>query len=162
MTKQILVTLFIAIAIALNGCGFKPIHQITENSVNVPGYSIEIINTPSREIVDEINRSFIQKESDSFKVFLEIDESQIPLIINTNGTVSKYRIEIAIKYKLVKIEDNKVLLEDTARGFTQYDVTTSEIENEETRRQMIRTSAQSALQLMFTKIQSNLSKNNDH
>ena len=118
-------------------------------------------NSPSREIIDQVNRSFLKKEDTNYKVYLNISENLVPLIINTNGTVSKYRVEIVVKYRLEQLDIQETLLQDIARGFAQYDVGLSEIDNEETKKQSNRTATNNALQLMMAKIQSHISKSNE-
>jgi len=93
---------------------------------------------------------------------LTINESLDPLIINTNGTIAKYRIEILISYKLIEIETDREISSGTARGSAQYDVGTSEITNEDTKKSMIKIATRNAIQLMVSKIQSSISKTNDN
>ena len=56
----------------------------------------------------------------------------------------------------------EVLIDDVAVGFAQYDVIVSEIENEDLRKQMLRSATNDAASLMITKIQSKLSLTNDN
>ena len=130
MFKKILILFFFILFI---GCGFKPMHKLSENSIYVGSYSVEIINSVSREIVEEINTNIISEENEQYKALLNIDENLTPLIINTNGTV---------------------------RGFAQYDVGTSEINNEDTKNSMIKIATKNALQIMISKIQSSISQVN--
>jgi hypothetical protein len=93
---------------------------------------------------------------------LTISESLTPLIINTNGTVAKYRIEILINYDLIEISSNEEISSGTARGFAQYDVGTSEVGNEDTKKSMTKIATKNAIQLMVSKIQSSISQANDN
>ena len=158
MMKSVLV--FILLLITLS-CGFKPIHKLSDNN-NIGDYSVKIINSVSREIIDEINTNIIGGDNEKFSAFLTIDENLTPLIINTNGTVAKYRIEIQINYKLIEIETNKEVSDGTARGFAQYEVGTSEISNEDTKRSMIKIATKNAVQLMVSQLQSSISQLNDN
>ena len=92
---------------------------------------------------------------------VDVKEEMVPVIINENGTVSKYQIEIAIFFEVLdKLGD--VLVDDVAVGFSQYDVLVSEIENKDLRKQMLRSATNDAASLMITKIQSKLSLQNDN
>ena len=153
--------LLLSIIIFIAGCGFKPIYKLSEGSAELQNYLVEVQNSPSREIIDQVNRSFLKKEDTNYKVYLNISENLVPLIINTNGTVSKYRVEIVVKYQLEQLDIQETLLQDTSRGFAQYDVGLSEIDNEETKKQTNRTATNNALQLMMAKIQSHISKSNE-
>ena len=86
---------------------------------------------------------------------MESLSSNTPLIINTNGTVAKYQIEISISFK-VSDTDNELILEDSVNGYSQYDVQTSEIDNDATKKQMIRSATNEAMALIITKIQSKI------
>ena len=94
--SKLLATL--AIFFILLSCGFKPIYKITSDDVDLDGYSVEVANQVSREIIEEVNSTIVQGENQKFRAILKIYEDLTPLIVNTNGTVAKYRIEIEIKY----------------------------------------------------------------
>ena len=144
------------------GCGFKPIHKISNDDVDISNYSVKILNSVSREIIDEISTNIISGDNEKFSALLTINESLTPLIINTNGTVAKYRIEILISYKLIEIETNQEITNGMARGFAQYDVGTSEINNEDTKKSMIKIAAKNAIQSMVSKLQSSISQIDDN
>ena len=84
------------------------------------------------------------------------------MIINTNGTIAKYRIEILISYKLIEIDTDEEISTGNARGSAQYDVGTSEIDNEDRKKSMVKIATKNAIQLMASKIQSSISKTNDN
>ena len=150
--------LLLSIIIFIAGCGFKPIYKISDENISIQDYSVEVINSPSREILQEINESLISNIDSNHRVLIKVEENMTPLIINTNGTISKYRIEIVIDYSLLEIDVDKILITDTVRGFSQFDVVTSEIENEETKKQMNKIATDKALQMMTSKLQSYLSR----
>ena len=139
------------------GCGFQPIYKIT-NDTNIGWYSVEITNQVSREIVEEINSNILQGENQKYKALLNIGQDITPLIINTNGTVAKYRIEIEVNYELIQIDIDEVISRGTTRGFAQYDVTASEIINEDTRKSMIKIATKNAIQIMTSRIRSSISR----
>ena len=139
------------------GCGFKPIYKIS-SEVNLDGYSVEVTNQVSREIIEEVNSTIVQGENQKYKALLEIYEDLTPLIVNTNGTVAKYRIEIEIDYKLIQVDLDEIISNGTTRGFAQYDVTESEIVNEDTRKHMTKIATKNAMQIMTSRIQSSISR----
>ena len=139
------------------GCGFKPIYKIS-SEVNLDGYSVEFTNQVSREIIEEVNSNIVQGENQKYRALLKIYEDLTPLIVNTNGTVAKYRIEIEIAYKLIQIDVDETISTGTTRGYAQYDVTESEIINEDTRKRMTKIATKNAIQIMASRIQSIISK----
>ena len=139
-------------------CGFKPIYKIASDDANVASFSLKVTNQVAREIIEEVNSTIVQDENQDYIAFLTIYEDLTPLIINTNGTVAKYRIEIEIKYELIQIDIGEVISTGTTRGFAQYDVTDSEIVNEDTKKSMTRIATKNAIQLMTSRIQSSISR----
>ena len=150
----------------LVSCGFKPMYKFSENSVDLNSYSINIVNesNTSRQIKEEINKSFPSgsKIENDYIIDIEVFENLDPLITNTDGTVSKYGIEIIIYFKVKAANTNELLINDVVRGFAQYTVETSEIESDDKKKRMIRTATSSAIQMMTSKIQSDTSITNDN
>ena len=140
------------------GCGFKPIYKMTSDDASMDGYSVEVTNQVAREIIEEVDSTIVQSEDQKYKALLTIFEDLTPLIVNTNGTVAKYRIEIEIEYELIQIDIDEVISTGTTRGFAQYDVTDSEIVNEDTRKSMTKIATKNAIQLMTSRIQSSIAK----
>ena len=160
------VSLLVSLFSYLVSCGFKPMYKFSENGVDLNSYSINIINesNTSREIREEIRKSF-PSSSDIEKYYvidIEAFENLDPLITNTDGTVSKYGIEIIIYFKVKSTNTNELLINDVVRGFAQYTVETSEIESDDKKKRMIRTATSSAIQMMTSKIQSDTSITNDN
>jgi len=62
--------------------------------------------------------------------------------------------EISLAY--LKSDTNEMIINDSARGQAQYDVVTSEIENEDRRLQMTRSATRDAVQIMTSKILSSI------
>ena len=154
--SKLLATL--AIFLIFFGCGFKPIYKMTSDDIDLDGYSVEVTNQVSREIIEEVNSTIVQGGNQKYKALLNIYEDLTPLIVNTNGTVAKYRIEIEIKYELIQIDNDDVISTGTTRGFAQYDVTGSEIVNEDTKKSMTKIATKNAIQLMTSRIQSSISR----
>ncbi len=150
----------------LTSCGFKPMYKLSESNIDFNSYSVSLIsaNNTSREVKDEISKSFPSGLDATQRYFIEIYtiENLEPLITNTDGTVAKYRIEIIINYKVKDKNKDTYLIEDTVRGFAHYTVETSEIETDNKRKRMIRNATSSAIEMMISKIQSNTSIKNDN
>ena len=151
-----------------NGSQFDLVHSLAKENRNfcvvgdddqsIYGYSVEVTNQVEREIIEVVNSTIVQSEDQKYKALLTIFEDLTPLIVNTNGTVAKYRIEIEIKYELLQIDSDEVISTGTTRGFAQYDVTGSEIVNEDTKKSMTKIATKNAIQLMTSRIQSSISR----
>ena len=160
------IVLLISIFSYLVGCGFKPMYKFSENSINLNSYSVNIINDSnvSRQIKEEIKKFFPSgsKAAKEFIIDLEISKNLDPLITNTDGTVSKYRIEIVMHFKVKTINTNETLINDVVRGFAEYTVETSQIESDDKKKRMIRSATSGAAQMMISKIQIDTSITNDN
>ena len=156
----------ISILIVLMGCGFKPMYKNSENTIDIDNYSIIILNegSISREIKEEVKKAFSSNSNRESNYIIEISTSENldPLITNTDGTVSKYRIEILINFKVKDINKEIYIMEDMVRDFAQYTVETSEIESDDKKEIMIRSATNGAIQMMISKIQSDASITNDN
>ena len=157
------IIIFISLGILITSCGFKPIYKMSADNMDISSYTIELENREQLQnvIIEELDQNFPPNIDSTHKIVLNVTEDLIPLIVNTNGTVAKYRIEITFNFSLENLAENKVSYVDIARGFAQYSVVTSEIQNEETRSLMTRSAANEAIQMMISKIRSNQSIIND-
>ena len=150
----------------LASCGFKPMYMSSENDIDFKSYYINIINesSTSRQIKEEIRRYFpsTSENGTDYVIDIEVSENLDPLITNTDGTISKYRIEVIMYYKIKSKIKNEPLIDDMVRGFAQYTVETSEIESNDKKERMIKTATSSAIQMLLSKIQSDTSMTNDN
>ena len=158
--------LFISLFFYLVSCGFKPMYKLSENNIDLNSYSINIINenSTSRLIREEIKKSFLSTSEikTDYVIDIEVFEDLDPLITNTDGTISKYGIEIIIYFKVKAKNTDEFLIDDMVRGFAQYTVETSEIESDDKKKRMIQTATNNAVQMMISKIQSDASITNDN
>ena len=161
MTRKNSFILIFSAYFFLISCGFSPIYKISDDNLNIRNYNLKLVNNVSREIEDEVKNALYLKDNFVYEVLLKIQEEQTPLIINTNGTVAKYQIEISISFKVTDSED-ELITEDTVKGFSQYDVETSEINNDAIKKQMTRLAVKEAMALIITKIQSSIVSINDN
>ena len=157
---------FIFILLYFSSCGFSPMYKISESNIDFKSYSIKMMNESSisREAKEEIRKSFPSSSEVSKDYLIEVNttENLDPLITNTDGTVAKYRIEIVMNFKVKDKKNDSYLIEDIVRGFAQYTIETSEIESNEKKNRMTRIATNNAIQMMFSKIQSDTLITNDN
>ena len=160
------ISLLISLFSYLVSCGFKPMYKLSNNDIDFKSYYINIINesNTSRQIKEEIKKYFpsTSENGTDYVIDIEVSENLDPLITNTDGTISKYRIEVIMYYKIKYKNKNELLIDDMVRGFAQYTVETSEIESNDKKERMIKTATSSAIQMMLSKIQSDTSITNDN
>ena len=152
----------ILIILVTTGCGFKPMYKSDGKGIELDRLYINFKGDVSYDIKEELERLLsTDQQNKDYAVVVDVKEEMVPVIINENGTVSKYQIDIAIFFE-VSDKLGEVLVDDVAVGFSQYDVLVSEIENKDLRKQMLRSATNDAASLMITKIQSKLSLQNDN
>ena len=152
----------ILIILVTTGCGFKPMYKSDGKGIELDRLYINFKGDVSYDIKEELKRLLsTDQQNKDYAVVVDVKEEMVPVIINENGTVSKYQIDIAIFFE-VSDKLGEVLVDDVAVGFSQYDVLVSEIENKDLRKQMLRSATNDAASLMITKIQSKLSLQNDN
>lgn len=159
---MIRIVTFIFISLVISSCGFKPMYKSDGTGIELEKLSISFSGDITYEIKEEL-RSLLNtdKENRDYEVVVAVKEEMVPIIINENGTVSKYQIDIGLYFEVIN-NDDEVMIKDVAVGFAQYDVLVSEIENNDLRKQMLRSATGDAASLMITKIQSKLSSVNDN
>lgn len=162
MNRKNKIIFVITLFIVFNNCGFTPMYKISDSEVNLRNYSVKIVNQVSREISQEVDANIFPSSEVAYEVMLNIKDDQIPLIINTNGTVAKYRIEVVINFEIVEINSNNVIDSGVSRGFSQYEVGASEIDNEDTKKSMIKSATKNALQIMVSKVEGSIARSNDN
>ena len=153
---------FFILVLSLNSCGFKPMYKLGGSGIDLNSLSLKFKDNVSYLIREELESIINNNSGDSdYTILVDVKEELVPIIINTNGTVSKYQIDIAIFFDVLN-NMNKIILSDVSVGFAQFDVLISEIENENLKNQMTRSAINDASSLMITKIQSKLSTTNDN
>ncbi len=159
---MIRILFFLFVFLSINNCGFKPMYKSDGVGIDLNRLSVNFKGNINNEIKEELKTLLsADQENTDYIVTVEVKEDMVPVIINENGTVSKYQIDIAIFFNVTNKLDEQVI-DDVAVGFAQYDVLISEIENEDLRKQMLKSATNDAASLMITKIQSKLSLTNDN
>ena len=159
---MIRILFFLFVFLSINNCGFKPMYKSDGVGIDLNRLSVNFKGNITYEIKEELKTLLSAgQENTDYVVTVEVKEDMVPVIINENGTVSKYQIDIAIFFNVTnKLKEQ--IIDDVAVGFAQYDVLVSEIENEDLRKQMLKSATNDAASLMITKIQSKLSSTNDN
>ena len=98
MNRKNKIIFVITLFIVFNNCGFTPMYKISDSEVNLRNYSVKIVNQVSREISQEVDANIFPSSEVAYEVMLNIKDDQIPLIINTNGTVAKIRDRSSHKF----------------------------------------------------------------
>ena len=156
------IIIFLILFVSTVSCGFKPIYKSDGIGIELDRLSMNFKGNVAYEIKEEL-KSFLStdQENKDYTVTIEVKEEMVPVIINENGTVSKYQIDITLYFEVTN-KLGEVTINDEAVGFAQYDMLVSEIENKDLRKQMLRSATADAASLMITKIQSKLSLINDN
>ena len=157
MIRSLYIYILFLLILVFTSCGFKPIYQTSENNLHDETYSVEFKEDPGYLIKSKILEVYNAPSSQSmYTIELNTSTNSASLITNTDGTVSKYRVEVIITFDVTRSNSGNKIYADISRGFAEYLVQTSEIETDEKRKQAIGIAADEALQMMSIKIQSNI------
>ena len=138
-------------------CGFHPIYQVDSGKEKFMKFNLQFNNNISYETKNIIKNTFQASEDTAlYSIGLSVIENRSPLITNSNGTVSKYRVEVMISFGVHATDSGDKIYSDVSRGFSEYLVQTSEIQTDEKYKQAVEIATREAVQMMSIKIQSNI------
>ena len=157
MNLNIRILFFLLFLMCTVSCGFHPIYQV--DSEKFMEFNLQFNNNVSYETKNIIKNTFQASEDTAiYSIGLSVIENRSPLITNSNGTVSKYRIEVMISFEVHSTDSGNKIYSDVSRGFSEYLVQTSEIQTNEKYNQAIEIATREAVQMMSIKIQSSILK----
>ena len=134
----------------LNNCGFTPTYKMQTSSIINKEIVFQINNEVSYEIKREIFKNFsnIETENTKYKTNLSISEKETAVTLESDGSVSEYRIEILIEFKVFQIDGGGLVYSSQSRGFSNYDILTSEYSNKIAKKDAVKQSLSQAIDLM--------------
>ena len=155
MIKKIINLIFISHL--LISCGFTPILKDVTESNNALVY-YEIDPSSSYHARQILSSKFINLEKDRSKFITKvyITETESAVNIESSGSVNEYKIEILINFKIYEIETNNMIFESQARGFSNYDVSSSEYANTLAQQDALEKALTDGIQLMNIIVQSQI------
>ena len=113
--KICLISISFILIFLLNTCGFKPIYSEKNYSENNKYHAV-LISENTKEIKSVFNEQFTRNTSSvSYKIEIKMTERLIPLVTNSDGTVSKYKIEIYAEFDLINLTNNEIIHKNSSR-----------------------------------------------
>lgn len=117
------------VAVVLASCGFEPVHGRKERSERVSQIeSVQIVTDNSRrgqllkaEIEDAINPGGIHAEK-PFVLTIAVNETEISLFINPDGTSSRGDMQYSSTYRLTRKFDGKLIDSGAATRVSSYNI----------------------------------------
>ena len=153
-----LTTVVFLLIFLLSSCGFKPIYS--KNSYQNNNDYIATLKSDNSLSIKEVFRDLFNNNSKekNYKLEINITERSIPTVTGSDGTVTKYKIEIYAKFDLIEISNNKLIYTNYSRGFNDYLVVSSEYSTEQNKNVALSLATREALQILITKSQNHLAK----
>ncbi len=110
----------------LLGCGFSPLygkHGTTSHTLS----NVEVIPVPGRhgQLLTMALQDYIDPEatgSTAYHLRTQISVKSVPIIINEDGTVSRYRVDFVAPFTLENIENGQVIHKGKASRSSSYNV----------------------------------------
>ena len=158
MLKKLFILIFISQLFL--GCGFTPIYMVTneQNISNLVFYKVnEDTSYTIRQILNE-ELIDIDKNKAEFIIELNVIEKVSPVNVLSSGSVSEYKIEVLITFKIMSSNDKLIIYESQSRGFANYDVNNSEYNNTLVKNEALKNAITDATQLMNILIRSKINQ----
>ena len=120
-------TALLFILIALNACGFTPVHgqaMRTANAIHLAAVEIEVDNTRrgqflKAEIQDQTNPS-TQQIPKKYRLKISYYETEVPVFINPDGTSSRGDLQYQSDYTLTRLADAVVISRGSIQRISSY------------------------------------------
>ena len=150
----------VLICLTLISCGFTPSLKVKEldTANSTIHYNIENSSYIARDTL----RTFLKNTDHNdaqYIININVSESESAVNIGTDGSVLEYKIEVLIEYEIVDNKSEKQIHKSQSRGFSNYDVSSSEYSTELVKQEAIKIAINQAAQLMKIMTQSQISKN---
>ena len=149
----------VLICLTFISCGFTPSLKVVElNTTNSTiHYKIENSSYIARDTLRTFLKNADQNEA-QYIVYINVTETESAVNIGADGSVLEYKIEVLIKYEIIENKSGNLIHESQSRGFSNYDVTSSEYSTELVKQEAIKIAINQAGQLMKIMTQSKISK----
>ena len=140
----------IIVSLILISCGFTPTYKISDNAHRGSSVIYEINKNNSYETRQILSKNLINANKSNARYIIEINVTEAETAVNilSSGSVSKYRVESLINFKINEIETKETIYKSRSRGFSTYDVSNSEYTNKLLKENALTTSLTKAIQLM--------------
>tara|TARA_B110000444_G_scaffold147200_1_gene137658 strand:+ start:353 stop:826 length:474 start_codon:yes stop_codon:yes gene_type:complete len=148
----------IIVSLILISCGFTPTYKIADNALRGSSVIYDVNKDNSYQIRQVLSKNLINADKLSAKYIIDISVSETETAVNilSNGSVSKYRVESLINFKIYEIKTKDIIYKSKTRGFSSYDVSTSEYTNKLLKENALTTSLIEAIHLMDVIINSKI------
>ena len=134
-------------------CGFQPIYS-EKNTIIENEYETILNSENSIAVKESFNSIFRNSSKESnYQLRISIIEEDLPIVINSDGTIAKYRIDITTNFILVDKKNNKEIFSDYSKGFAQYETQINNYDTEQKRDEATKIATTNSLQLIPIKIQ---------
>ena len=111
-------------------CGFTPSLKVeeTNKAISQIHYEIQDSSYIARQTLKTFLKSANQNEA-RYISYINVVETESAVNIASNGSVLEYKIEVLIDYRITEPKSEKLIHTSKSRGFSNYDVSTSEYNN---------------------------------
>lgn len=119
----------LAVVLSSSGCGFSPIYaqkgDNAEVAAKLSSVQVKPIKTlMGQEYVTSLEDTLDPARTGASKEYLleaDLNKTVTPLAIERDTTVTRYKVEIIVTYKLKEISTGKIVSSGTVKGESDYD-----------------------------------------
>ncbi len=149
----------VLICLIFFSCGFTP--SLKVEGLNTANSTIHYKIENSSYIARDTLRTFLKNSDQNeaqYILYINVTESESAVNIGADGSVLEYKIEVLIEYEIIDNNSGMLIHESQSRGFSNYDVSSSEYSTELVKQEAIKIAINQAAQLMKIMAQSQISK----
>mgnify|MGYP001227169424 CR=1 FL=1 len=151
MIKKIF--LYLSVIFLLIQCGFQPIY-LERLNITESDYETILNSKNSIAVKESFNDVFRNSNKQSqYQLQINIIEQDLPIVTNSDGTVSKYRIDISTNFILYDTINKKEILSDYSKGFAQYETQINNYDTEQKRYEATKIATANSLKMIPIQIQ---------
>ncbi len=121
-----------ALLLLLGACGFSPVYESSRNAGHTLLSNVEVVPVAgrhgqvlTRKLEDMLDPTSVDSTS-AYQIETSVSVEYIPIIIENDGTVSRYRVDIAIPLNLRKSSTGQIVFTDIVRRSVSYNVSESD------------------------------------
>ena len=121
--------LWIFLLVWVSACGFTPLYGQKNGEYHATLSSVTIPSLPGRQgqiLKIALDDHFRSSSAASYQLNPTLSITSVPVLINRDGTVSRYRIDIVSPFTLTEMATGKTILKDTMKRSASYHVSDSD------------------------------------
>jgi LPS-assembly lipoprotein len=125
--RAVLFGVAVGVALGLSGCGFRPLYSRGQAAAALRG-RVRVERIDGREgffFREKLTERLGQSSDPEFRLTVRLNSNQTGLAITQSANVTRYNIDGAAAFTLIRLDGRRAVLNDTVRATAGYSATGS-------------------------------------